>query len=105
MAKSVRAAEAIKANPGKSDRAIAADVGIGLGTVQRARQELGDPYGSPDRVGRDGKSYSIRQCVTEDPDIRPKLAEAAEATSRRRVFLQCAADVVRKAEQVMDSAT
>ena len=68
MAKSVRAAEAIKANPEKSNRSIAAEIGVGLETVRRARN-LDDPYGSPERIGRDGKSYSIRQRVTDDPEI------------------------------------
>ena len=69
MAKSIRAAEAIRANPHKSDRAIAADLGIHNSTVSRVRNS------GPDRVGQDGKSYSIRQRVVDDPDIPPKLAE------------------------------
>ena len=100
MAKSARAAEAIKANPRKSDRAIAADLGIGSNTVRRAREDSGAPDGAGDeRIGRDGKSYSIRQRVTEDPDISPKLVAEAEATGRRRIFLRCAEDAARKAEQ------
>ena len=88
VAKSIRAAEAIRANPGKSDRAIAAELGIGSNTVRRAREDLGAPYGAGDeRVGRGGKSYSIRQRVTDDPDISPKLVADAEATGRRRIFL------------------
>jgi hypothetical protein len=66
VAKSIRAAEAIRANPRKSDRAIAADLGISHRTVNGARDSGGtcDP---PERVGQDGKSYSVRQRVTEDP--------------------------------------
>jgi hypothetical protein len=75
--KVVRAAEAIKANPQKSDRAIAEELGINQSTVSRVRQR-GDADASPaEHVGRDGKSYSIRQRITEDPDIPPKLAEEA----------------------------
>jgi hypothetical protein len=68
---------AIKANPGKSDRAIAAELGIGNKTVSRARNS-GVSYDTPgligdetpvERVGRDGKSYSIRQRVIDDPDV------------------------------------
>jgi hypothetical protein len=99
VAKSVRAAEAIKANPGKSDRAIAADIGISHPTVAKARAELGGNNLPPERTGQDGKSYSVRQRVTEDPDISPKLIEEAAAAGRRRVFLRCAEDAVRKAEQ------
>ena len=72
--KSVRATEAIKANPTKSDRAIAAELGIGKTTVLEARRGLsgrGRPPEESERIGRDGKSYSIRQRVTEDPDISP----------------------------------
>lgn len=96
MAKSARAAEAIRANPHKSDRAIAADLGVSDRTVNRARATNDAP---DERLGRDGKSYSIRQRVTEDPDISPELADEAASTGRRRVFLRCAEDVVRKAEQ------
>jgi hypothetical protein len=88
VAKSVRAAEAIKANPGKSDRAIAAELGIGNKTVSRARNS-GVSYDTPgligdetpvERVGRDGKSYSIRQRVIDDPDVSPELVDEAAAT-------------------------
>jgi hypothetical protein len=54
-----RAAEAIKANPKKSDRAIAADIGVNQKTVGAARRSA-EEYSSPERIGRDGKSYSIR---------------------------------------------
>lgn len=47
------------ANAEKSDRAIAAEIGVGLGTVQRARAKSTDPNESvetpPKRTGRDGK--------------------------------------------------
>jgi hypothetical protein len=39
-----RAAEAIKANPSKSDRAIAAEIGVHKNTVARARESTG-PHG------------------------------------------------------------
>ena len=45
------------------------------------------------------KSYSIRQRVTDYPGISPKLVAAAEATARRRVFMHCAENALRKAEQ------
>jgi transposase-like protein len=83
--KSVRAAEAIRANPSKSDRAIAAELGVHNETVSRARRQLSHDA-TPDegeRVGRDGKAYSIRQRVTEDPDIPQKLAEQAVVYAHR----------------------
>jgi hypothetical protein len=55
--KALRAAEAIKANPEKSDRAIAAELGIDHKTVGKVR---GD-NSPPERVGRDGKTYSIKR--------------------------------------------
>jgi hypothetical protein len=59
-------------------------------TVSRARRQLShDATPDDERIGRDGKSYSIRQRVTGDPDIPQKLVEAAAATGRRRVFLRC----------------
>jgi hypothetical protein len=64
-----RAAEAVAKNPGKSDRAIAADAGLNRRTVSRARQQLvhGAPVvqtdskpspsaTEPKRVGKDGKA-------------------------------------------------
>ncbi len=63
-----RAAEAVKANPGKSDRAIAEEVGVSLGTVQRARK-AGDSYESPEeRTGKDGKSYPATP-KRQDPEV------------------------------------
>ena len=51
-----RAEAAVKANPEKSDRAIAADLGVGSNTVRRARQKTTAPDGAVEkRTGRDGK--------------------------------------------------
>jgi hypothetical protein len=56
--KKQRAAEAIAANPQKSDRAIAADLGVSPMTVGRARAGVTDV--TPDeREGRDGKIYRL----------------------------------------------
>src|SRR6478736_6101428 len=38
--KSVRAADAVKANPEKSDRAIAKEIGVSQPTVSKARKEV-----------------------------------------------------------------
>ena len=57
---SQRAAEAVKANPGKSDRVIAAEIGVGSNTVRRARKSVA-PRGAPETVtGRDGKNYKAK---------------------------------------------
>ena len=73
--KSVRAADAIQANPQKSDRAIAADLGVSHQTVARARDSTG-PYGPVERTGLDGKvrRLPIRETEPEDDieaDIEP----------------------------------
>ena len=59
-----RAMAAVEANPEKSDRVIAAEIGVGRQTVMRARAAVkvrsgdGPPDGPPEkRVGRDGRSY------------------------------------------------
>lgn len=54
-----RAKEAIAASPSKSDRAIAADIGVSRETVRQARE--GDNDLSPDtRTGQDGKQYPAK---------------------------------------------
>lgn len=55
-----KAAKAIRDNPNRSDATIAAELGIGRTTVQRAREFAHD--GQPDdgrRIGQDGKSYQV----------------------------------------------
>src|SRR5262245_48628775 len=57
-----RAIEAVRANPEKSDRAIAQELGVALRTVQKARGELttGSQLDEPaKRVGRDGKARRL----------------------------------------------
>jgi hypothetical protein len=57
MPKSVRAAEAVKANPEKSSRAIANEIGVDKNTVEKARKELtGDKSPVDKRRGLDGKT-------------------------------------------------
>jgi hypothetical protein len=99
VAKSVRAAEAVKANPNKSNRSIAAEIGVDKNTVRAARSELSGEFSPEERIRSDGRSFSLRQRIVDDPDIPPKMAEEAAATGRRRIFLRCAEDAARKAEQ------
>jgi hypothetical protein len=65
------AAAAIKANPNKSDRAIAADLGISPMTVGRARKEATVPDVTVD--GREGLDGKIRRMPVrrEEPDDDP----------------------------------
>jgi hypothetical protein len=53
--KSVRAAEAVRANPEKSNRSIAAELGVSPDTVDRARKQLPDDQ-AVKRTGLDGKA-------------------------------------------------
>ena len=62
-----RALAAIAAHPEKSNRAIAAEIGVAEPTVRRARQQMKvtGEHDAPDdapvvRVGRDGRSYPSR---------------------------------------------
>jgi hypothetical protein len=94
--KSVRATEAIKAHPEKSDRAIAADLRTSPETVHKARRELtANQLAVGPRIGLDGKTRLSRQ----PRNIKDLMVREAAATNRRRVFLQCTADTIRKAEQ------
>jgi hypothetical protein len=47
------------ANAGKSDRAIAAEIGVGHQTVMRARQSTGPNGPVGKRIGRDGKARKL----------------------------------------------
>jgi hypothetical protein len=58
--KAERAREAVKANPEKSDRAIAADIGVSPMTVSRARATVPDVT-VDERIGLDGKTRKLPQ--------------------------------------------
>jgi hypothetical protein len=75
--KTMRAAEAIKANPEKSNRAIAAEFGVGKETVREARNELaatGQLEADAPRTGLDGKTR-------KQPSSKPKLNSEEEYTA------------------------
>src|SRR5262245_56232233 len=60
LPKATRAAEAIVADPAKSNRQIAEETGLSEATVRRARP--GASHDAPELVtGRDGKSYPAAQ--------------------------------------------
>jgi hypothetical protein len=69
MPKSVRAAEAIKANPEKSDRAIAAEIAVDHKTVGAARKATGEKSPVDKRVGLDGK---VRKMPAKKADVEPE---------------------------------
>jgi hypothetical protein len=61
-----RVAEYDKANPGKSTRTAAADLGVDQKTVHNARKARED-HSSPDTVtGRDGKTYPAQRSADRE---------------------------------------
>src|SRR5262245_10317447 len=81
-----RAAKAIAANPQKSDRAIAKELGVSPTTVGKARQVSTSGQVSK-RVGLDGKKYPARpQSKVADEEI--PSAEEAEESYQRDVYDQ-----------------
>lgn len=112
MSKAQRAAEAIAADPRKSDRAIAEEIGVGSNTVRRARQTA--PDGAVDnepRVGRDGKErrMPIRHEEDEEDEFDPRLAfsqtkdafmaRAAEAEADAEYHGRVDQEIIRAAEE------
>jgi hypothetical protein len=73
-----RAEAAVKANPGKSDRAIAEEIGTSHTTIQRARKSTGTNVPVEKRVGRDGKKRSQPK-----PRTRPVENRARDAVRSR----------------------
>lgn len=82
-----RAAEAIAANPEKSNRAIAADIGVSEPTVRRARKSTASPDAVAKRIGKDGK-------VRKLPAV--KLASDAEALAFLKAPLRVQAERIER---------
>lgn len=87
MSKAQRAAEALKASPEKSDRAIAKEIGVSHPTVAKAREATGNnlPVDEP-RIGLDGKQRRMptrREIAEPDDDV----VEEATPAERRDSFL------------------
>jgi hypothetical protein len=69
VAAGTRAAAAVKANPGKSDRVLAGETGVSRETVRKAR--TGDNQLSPEkRTGKDGKKYPAKSKASPKPSLR-----------------------------------
>jgi hypothetical protein len=69
--KAVRAAEAIAANPKKSNRQIADEIGADEKEVRRQRAKLGADISAPESVtGKDGKQYPAKRARSgsDDPE-------------------------------------
>ena len=72
----VVAAKAVKANPEKSNRAIAAELGIHHDTVREARKSVAGFPATDRRIGTDGKSYpatkpDVGKVVSQKHQHRP----------------------------------
>lgn len=78
MPASARASAAIAADRDKSDRAIAADLGIDHKTVGKARRSTGDYSPVDTRVGLDGKVRKMprRSTKTKPEEVMPTEQEA-----------------------------
>jgi len=79
-----RAAEAVAANPERSDRAIAAAIGVNQSTVSRVRKKTTDADASVEkRTGLDGRSRKQPSKSRVD-DIVDRAVARSEATKRRQ---------------------
>jgi hypothetical protein len=77
---SAKAAAAIAANPNKSDRAIAAEIGVAPNTVRAARQATAQDCAVDERIGLDGKSRKLPQRAPRDfyavpDDVEPSAKD------------------------------
>jgi len=70
----VFAANAVKAHPEKSDRAIAAAIGVDSKTVAKARKTTAEKSAVEKRIGRDGKARRL-----PNKQMTPAAARAMEA--------------------------
>jgi hypothetical protein len=74
--KAIRAAEAIRAHPEKSNRMIAEETGLSEPTIRRARQTASDDAVEEIRIGLDGKTRRVPQ-RPESEEITPKEKKQA----------------------------
>ena len=101
------AAKALAANPKKSDRAIAAEIGVSDTTVLRARRRAASNEAPEKRKGRDGKHYPAKQAAapvslcgadweTMQPILHPNSNHPHHL--RKRGFLYRADEAIRHAQ-------
>jgi len=95
-----RAAEAVAANPEKSDRAIAAATGLSHETVRTARKATGKNLTVERRIGRDGKTRRAPKRPMGVPDdILKKTETDIRAIEDRSTKLE---GLVEYADQISD---
>lgn len=79
---SKRSDAAVAANPEKSDRAIAADIGVHKNTVARARKVTGPQGPVEKRVGKDGKARKLPQQQQDEYDTPAQERDEVRGTSK-----------------------
>ncbi len=82
VAAGTRAAAAVAENPGMSDRAIAAELGVDHKTVGKARRAGGDNSPVETRTGKDGKIRVVPakpEPKASEPEEMPTEEEAEES--------------------------
>jgi hypothetical protein len=95
-----RATEAVAANPKKSDRAIAKEIGVSQPTVSRARQKSGDTNVSPvARIGRDGKKYP----ATQKPKPKKPKKASDQVNAMQRSVANFAHDYMEELNKWLES--
>jgi hypothetical protein len=77
----VYAAKAIAAHPEKSDRAIAAAIGVDSKTVAKARKATAEKSAVEKRIGRDGKTRKL-PTKRMTPEAAEAMKARAEAVAR-----------------------
>jgi hypothetical protein len=98
--KSVRAREAVEANPEKSDRAIAKEVGVSQPTVSKARKELeatDKQLSVQERTGLDGKTRKLpeRNAETASTKQYNRKSVQAEKLAPVMTMIQHSTDIAR----------
>jgi DNA-binding transcriptional MocR family regulator len=91
-----RAAQAVAENPEKSDRAIAAELGVGSNTVRRARKPTAPDGAVEKRVGRDGKARRPpQQSCRRTPRQKDKAPAPNYTMAKAQVaFSNCVVDIL-----------
>jgi hypothetical protein len=86
----MRAAEAVTANPEKSNRAIAAEIDVDEKTVRKARKSTADQSAVGKRVGKDGKSRKLPEVkpvtAKPEPDVETSSEPGADEGAPRRGY-------------------
>jgi transposase-like protein len=85
-----RAAEAIAKNPEKSDRAIAAEIGVSDTTVLRARKAGASHEATDRRTGKDGKSYKASKPKKSAVTAEDRSNLAAEVLYKGKTLAETA---------------